>query len=946
VLVDRPTGTGPLPFDGTNDTTIETHSLSADGRFVVFTSGSDALLAGDEDSATNVYRLDLSTGTLVQVDTTAAGGQPAPQSTSGDATISADGRYVAFISSNSGLIPDAPISGVYVKDLRTGALTLASRATGPDGAPSVQVFRPVISGDGRHVAFFAGGPLHADNADGVQGKVDAYVRALDAGTTHMVSVTSAGAEGGGVSSFADPDIDFAGDAVAFVTSASLDPADTVADEDAYVRTGIGGVEHTVFVSSGTGSSGQASQIALSGDGSRVAWNNGFADIYMSVLSGATAGAPVWMNVMRPGGRSDSASTPVFEPVANAATTPARLTFLGSALDPADTNNVPDLYAAEVAHPGDPQFVHLETSGTANAAVEAGAAAANGSVVVFESASPSLTAADGVRRQIYLQTPNGAIVLSQPTGAARASESGRAFIDARHAVSDDGRMVVFDASAPVFGSPVSKTSQHDFAAEVLVRDVVANRTILASAAPDGSPADGSAGRPSIDAAGDRVAFTSSASNLVPGVTGTHAYVRDLATGTTTLVDRTTGGAPLTQGVSDVRLSADGRHVAYVSGSPDAPAAPANDQNAHVYVVDLGTGATVLADRASGAAGAVADASSFRVDINGDGSRVAFVSAADNLGAGATGGKRQVYVRDLTAQTTTWASAPEDGNPQHASADSPSLDRAGDVVAFQQTEPGFGHGMTGSSQIFVRDLTTGTTELASQDTAGAALGTDASDPSLSADGSELALTAGTSTPSGAGTFEVYIRDRATATTTLASVARDGVTPATLGAVGGSLSGPGDCVAFLSSSTDLVTPSYGPDFEHVYLHALTPRCPAIAAGDSGGPPPPHDTTPPRILHARLTAKHFAPGARGIAFVFTLSENAATTITLVRTVAGPGHGRPAGTIRAAHTHAGANRVSFPIRVEGRKLPPGRYRAQLVARDPSGNRSRAVSIRFTIVLR
>ena len=42
---------------------------------------------------------------------------------------------------------------------------------------------------------------------------------------------------------------------------------------------------------------------------------------------------------------------------------------------------------------------------------------------------------------------------------------------------------------------------------------------------------------IDAAGDRVAFTSSASNLLPGVTGTHAYVRDLATATTTLVDRT-------------------------------------------------------------------------------------------------------------------------------------------------------------------------------------------------------------------------------------------------------------------------------------------------------------------------------------------------------------------------------------------------------------------------
>ena len=62
---------------------------------------------------------------------------------------------------------------------------------------------------------------------------------------------------------------------------------------------------------------------------------------------------------------------MFEPVANPTTTPARLTFRVLGLDPADNNDVPDVYAAEVAHPGDPQFVHLETSGTANAAVEAG-----------------------------------------------------------------------------------------------------------------------------------------------------------------------------------------------------------------------------------------------------------------------------------------------------------------------------------------------------------------------------------------------------------------------------------------------------------------------------------------------------------------------------------------------------------------------------------------------
>ena len=215
----------------------------------MFSSSNDVLLAGDENTAENVYRLDRSNGTLAQVNVTAAGGQPLAGSFSDAASISADGRYVEFESDASNLVPGGPADGFYVKDMQTGAVELASRATGPAGAAAARPELAVISGDGRHVAFTANGVLHADNADGAPRPTDAYVRALDTGTTHMVSVGATGGEVGGVNEGAAPDVDFNGDAVAFITDAKLNADDADSTDDAYVRLDIGAqAEMTRFVS--------------------------------------------------------------------------------------------------------------------------------------------------------------------------------------------------------------------------------------------------------------------------------------------------------------------------------------------------------------------------------------------------------------------------------------------------------------------------------------------------------------------------------------------------------------------------------------------------------------------------------------------------------------------------------------------------------------------------
>ena len=966
-IVDRPSGFGALPFDGNGDTELGSHAVSADGRFVVFSSDADVLSPLDDNSASNIFRLDRQTGAVAQADTTAQGGQPTPGSGNGPASVSADGRFVAFDSNARNLVPDAPPRGTYVKDLDTGAIVLASRSTGAVGEPVDLVLHAVISGDGRHVPFTALGPVHADNATGVNGQTDAYVRNLDADTTHMVSVSNTGAEAGGGTPAA-PDIDFGGDAVAFVTTTRLNDDDGVNDPDAYVRTGIGTQAETtrlasIFTNQVSGHATAATEVALSSNGSgadlRVAWVA--IETYMTSVTAGVAVPPAkQIDIPRQGGtNAGETSRPAFEPIATAATPAARLDFLDEgALDPADTNGHTDAYSAPVAAPGTPAT--LLTSGQANADVESAVGAADGTVV-FMSRATNLPGGDGEHFASYVRSVGAEVPLSgtrvSDTGSASLGDSS---LSGERSVSDDGRVVAFSSDAAALGSPFADGAH---VSQVLVRDAGSGQTTLLSSPPGGGPADDESRSASVDAAGDRVAFESLATNLIPEPKGdhvNHAYVRDIGGAQARLIDRTAAGQPLSEGISRVEISPDGAHAVYVSDSPDAPGAPAGGLP-HVFAVDLASGQTVLVDRATD--GTPADDAASDVAVSGDGSKVAFASRATNLGAGAGRGLSQVYVRDLTANATVWISRPQTGGAQNSSAQMPSIDRAGARVAFQQDSPDFGFGMTNVPQIFVRDVAGATPDLASRgpDDPG---NQGSAAPSLSADGTRLSFqSAATNFPAAVpGRVEIYLRDLTARSTTPVSLAAGSATGARLGADEASLSGNGACVAFRSFSDDLVADGYGPDFSHAYLRAVSADCPAPAgdggggtgAGGGGAGAPPRDTVAPRISHARLVHRRFAVIARrtalsakahgGTTFAFTLSEKARTTIAITKR-----RGRRTVTLFTlvrSHLRAGAARVSFSGRTRRGRLKPGTYRARLVARDAAGNRSRTVTLRFVVVRR
>jgi Ca2+-binding RTX toxin-like protein len=131
--------------------------ISADGRRVAFASTATNLSGDADDTVTNVYLRDLTSGTTTLI-SRASG--PAGAPTSLDAqfpSISGDGRFVAFASAGPELSTednDGGVSDVFVRDTLTNATALASRAPGPNGPGGGDAsFSPSLSGDGRYVAF-------------------------------------------------------------------------------------------------------------------------------------------------------------------------------------------------------------------------------------------------------------------------------------------------------------------------------------------------------------------------------------------------------------------------------------------------------------------------------------------------------------------------------------------------------------------------------------------------------------------------------------------------------------------------------------------------------------------------------------------------------------------------------------------------------------------------
>lgn len=203
--------------DGNPDANASNPSISADGRYVAFHT-SEPLHADDTDNTDDVYRWDR-LGNPVELVSRATGGANV-LGQSRFPSISADGRYVAF-ESPANDYSDADTDSttdVFVRDMQTGVTTFVSRADGVGGEGGTEDSETAsITADGRLVAFQS----DAGNLSGEDGSgVDVFVRDLAIGTTSWISRAS-GLSAGGSGDSELPVIAAAGTAVAFESEADL-----------------------------------------------------------------------------------------------------------------------------------------------------------------------------------------------------------------------------------------------------------------------------------------------------------------------------------------------------------------------------------------------------------------------------------------------------------------------------------------------------------------------------------------------------------------------------------------------------------------------------------------------------------------------------------------------------------------------------------------------------
>ena len=167
-------------------------SISADGRYVAFNSDATNLVSGDTNALPDVFVRDVVGGTTTRVSVSSSSGQANNESY--NACISADGRYVAFTSLASNLVSGdtGAHEDVFVHDMVTGATTRGS-LSGSGAQGNGNSHSVTISADGRYVSFSS----QATNlvSGDTNGKTDVFIRDRVTGTTRRVNVSSNGVQG-------------------------------------------------------------------------------------------------------------------------------------------------------------------------------------------------------------------------------------------------------------------------------------------------------------------------------------------------------------------------------------------------------------------------------------------------------------------------------------------------------------------------------------------------------------------------------------------------------------------------------------------------------------------------------------------------------------------------------------------------------------------------------
>lgn len=340
--------------------------ITPDGRFVAFASAASNLVPNDTNNTVDVFVHDRLSKLTEIVSVTSAGEQGSTGSHS--RSMTPDGRYIVFDSFSDFSPGDGAHNtnnDVFLRDRQTGqTIRVSSIPKDPSGVYSPWSETPVISADGRYVAFFSRycnfvRPCNNDTRD-------IFVHDLDTGIFKMVSVSSEGEQGNNGSTL--PSINADGRYIAFESQASnLVPGDTNTSMDIFIRDQEAGTTKRLSVSSDGNQGNDESRFpSISSDGRYVSFQsyasnlvpndtNNSADIFVhDNLTGQT----FRVSTTSDGSQADNGSGwNTISPDG------VSIAFLSSAsnLVPDDTNNKQDVFIHDIST-GETFRVSISTDG--------------------------------------------------------------------------------------------------------------------------------------------------------------------------------------------------------------------------------------------------------------------------------------------------------------------------------------------------------------------------------------------------------------------------------------------------------------------------------------------------------------------------------------------------------------------------------------------------------
>jgi hypothetical protein len=839
--------------------------ISTNGRYVLFVTSASDLISGDTNNASDVLLRDLWAATNILV-SAATSGLPG-NADSDSAAMTPDGRYVTFVSAASDLVAGDTngIRDVFVRDLVAGTTTLASV-----GAQSSQgrSETPLITSDGRYVAFFSTATNLVPGVPQSGGEI--YVRDLVSDTTIWAS-TYARAALQSLLNATNP-VSFGhvisadGQFVAYEVSPSSWPATGIVLRDNL------GTGHTDILSTNAavlfGQPETIQTLAMTPDGRFIAFTANTtsslgqaACIYVwdalsnstTLVSGDLSGAvpvndtSIWP-AMTPDGRFVTFQSTATTLATNSLTgdfhvyvrdlqagttrladadpkgvgsgvtamTAPQITDDGryvafeaadGSLVPSNGNQLWDAFmrdllagATELISKGDPALACHTPDGLST--LTPMSVSAEGSMVAFTSSADDLVLNDTngypdvfVRDLAFDTTLLVSVDASETTSGNSAS--------GEPTISADGRFVAFSSSATNLVA-----GDKNKASDVFVRDLWSGSTALISVNSTGFSGNGASYTPIITSDGRAVLFHSQANNLLPGSFGTsveNLFWRDLGSATTYAVSAF--NSSVYSRALPVAVTSDGHFVAYGGQRADWYVWDSQlHTNAYSSTVPDGTSILTLA-------------------ISPDGNRVAYVSSS---------GLTNLYFVDRAAATLKPL-----GSARSVSHATPRFSADGRYLAYVTSSANISSDTNGLNDVYLYDCLTASNTLVSQpyNPAASANG-DSDSPDISPDGRFVAYRSAASNlvPGDSnGVPDVFLWDRLTGATMLLSVSCWSDSSANNRSLTPAFSGDGTTVFFESWASDLVPFDFN-DWSDIFGVSLlsSGTIPLFRAAIAPGPSP----------------------------------------------------------------------------------------------------------------